>query len=198
MEYRINDVSFYGLPIYENGIVILGHIMQHLKSSGIGFRQIIDWMMFVHNRLGDYEWKNYFKPLAKEAGLEKLAIDITRICQKWLGLPDNITWCNSADEELSDRIFERAFIDGNFGYERPIMDGIKASMKTKGVFSYLQYAGMKHWKMAQKHKVLRPFAWIYQIFRYVRRGIVGLIHRDNIFRKEKPEMELEDIWERLE
>jgi hypothetical protein len=26
---------------------------------------------------------------------------------------------------------------------------------------------MSHWKAAQKHKILRPFAWIYQSFRIV-------------------------------
>ena len=49
VEYKIGNYTFPGLPTYENGLVLLGHIMQHLKESGIGLRQIIDWMI-IHGR----------------------------------------------------------------------------------------------------------------------------------------------------
>lgn len=58
--------------------------------------------------------------------------------------------------------------------------------------------GMRHWKAAQKYKILRPFAWLYQIFRYGWKGIVGVIRGENVFRKEKPGMKIEEIWRRLE
>ena len=129
VEYRINDLVFRGLPVYENGLVLLGHIMQHFKGTGVGFRQIIDWMMFVHKEMDDNAWREHFQKLAKEARLEKLAITITYLCKKWLGLPDDITWCDGADEELADGILERVFHDGNFGVGRSITEGINQNIK---------------------------------------------------------------------
>ena len=41
------------------------------------------------------------------------------------------------------------------------------SIDKKALFKKLQAGGMYHWKAAQKYKVLRPFAWIYQSFRIV-------------------------------
>ena len=198
VEYKINNSVFYGLSTYKNGLVLLGHIMQHLKNSGIGLRQIIDWMMFVQAELFDDAWEKEFKPYAQEAGLEKLAITITFMCKKWLGLSGEITWCDVADEALADEILMRLFIDGNFGHERPQTEKIQIQIRKKGVFSYLQYAGMKNWKLAQKHKILQPFAWLYQICRYIQKGIVDLLGEKTILQNKRTSMSIEEIWKKLE
>ncbi len=157
-----------------------------------------DWMMFVHVELNDELWENEFKALAQEAGLEKLAITITCMCRKWLGLPDEITWCNDADEDLADAILRRIFIDGNFGHERPVTDGIQVEIRKKGLFPYLQFAGMTNWKLAQKYRILRPFAWLYQVCRYIRKGIADLFGDRTLLRSKGASMNLEEIWKRLE
>lgn len=139
-----------------------------------------------------------FSKFAKEAGPEILAITITYFCKKWLGLPDDITWCDGTDDELADGILERIFLDGNFGGERSITEGIKRNIDIVGMFKHLQSTGMVHWKAAQKYKILRPFAWAYQVFRYGWKGIVDVRRGEKVFRKEKPRMKIEEIWERLE
>ncbi len=197
VKYKIGDSVFSGLPKYENGLVLLGHIMQHIKDTGIGLRQIIDWMMFVHKELDDTAWESNFRELAIEAGLEKLAITVTFMCKKWMGLPKEITWCNYADEEVADQLLLRILNDGNFGQERSSFENVRKSMNEMGTFRYLQKAGMVNWNLAQKHAVLRPFAWFYQLCRFVKSGISEVISGNKVFRKTDNNMNLEDLFERL-
>ena len=196
--YNISNHSFPGLSTYENGVVLLGHIMQHLKESGIGLRQILDWMLFVHQELDDTSWKEKFRPLAVEAGLEKLAITTTYMCKKWFCLPDSITWCDCGDEEIADRLLIQVFEDGNFGLDRAPYEVIKKSIKDEGTFKYLQRSGLLNWPLAQKYKFFRPFAWLYQLFRYAFIGLNGLFTGKKVFRNTKQTMSLEELWKRLE
>lgn len=198
VEYNIANYSFSGLPAYENGLVLLGHIMQHLKTSGIGLRQIIDWMMFVHKELDDSAWDNHFKALAVEAGLDKLAITTTFMCRKWLGLPDRITWCDVADEQVADQLLIRVLDDGNFGHDRAPVEVIKHSIKNEGFFSYLQREGLENWRLAQKCVLFRPLAWLYQLCRYIFKGIAGYFSGKKLFMKDKHNMSLDELWKRLE
>ena len=69
------------LPEMVNGLILLDHVRHHLQG-GLGIRQIIDWMMFVHANLSDESWKSNFSDLALQAGLETLAITMTSMCSK--------------------------------------------------------------------------------------------------------------------
>ena len=198
VDYKICGYSFPGLPTYENGLVLLGHIMQHLKHTGIGLRQVLDWMMFVHNELDDSAWENHFRSLAVEAGLEKLAITVTFMCKKWLGLPNEITWCNSADEEVANQFLLRLFDDGNFGSDRASVENVNKAIREEGIFKYLQRAGMLNWSLAKKYRIFRPVAWIYQLYRYAGNGISGLFSGEKVFRKGKNKMNLEELLRELE
>ena len=109
--------------------------MHHLKYQGIGLRQIIDWMMFAQSELTDEVWEKEFKALAREAGLESLAITITYLCQKWLGLSKELTWCHEADEDFADEILMRLFVDGYFGHERPLAGKIQTQIRRIRGFS---------------------------------------------------------------
>ena len=198
IDYKIGAYIFPGLPTYENGIVLLGHIVAHLKQSGIGLRQIIDWMMFVNKELDDSAWDNTFRLLALEAGFEKIAITVTYMCKKWLGLPNEITWCNVADEALAEQLLLRIMDDGNFGQNRALSESIIESMKKEGVFKFLQRVGILNWPMAQRYAVLRPFAWLYQLFIYAGKGIIGFFTGKRVLNTNKQNMSLEDLLERLE
>lgn len=197
VEYKICGNTFPGLPTYENGLVLLGHIMQHLKHTGIGLRQVLDWMMFVHNELDDSAWENHFRSFAVEAGLEKLAITVTFMCKKWLGLPNEITWCNSADENVANQLLLRLFDDGNFGSDRASVENVNKAIREEGTFKYLQRAGMLNWSLAKKYRIFRPVAWIYQLYRYAGNGISGIFTGKKVFRSGK-RMSLEELWKRLE
>jgi hypothetical protein len=198
VEYKIDKNVFLGLPVCENGLVLLGHIMQHLKTSGLGLRQIIDWMMFVHKELDDSTWENHFRTYAIEAGLEKLAVTVTCMCKKWLGLPDSITWCDNADNVVVDQLFMRLLNEGNLGCESTPYDTVKRNIKTMGLFKYLQWSGRTNWRLSQKCIILRPFAWLYQLCRYACLSITGKLTGKKGLWKDKKYMSLEELWKRLE
>ena len=196
-ECSLNDYTFPCLPTYKNGLILLWHLAHHLKISGIGIRQIIDWMMFVNKELDDSAWYNHFKALATEAGLEKLAITVTYMCKKWLGLSRDITWCNDADNNLAEQLLIRILDDGNFGRDRASSESVKESINKQGAFKYLQRAGLINWSLAQKYAVFRPFAWLYQLLRYAGKGITGLFTGKKVFMKNKHNMSREELLERL-
>lgn len=198
VNYKFNNSVFPGLPVYENGLVLLGHIMQHLKTSGIGLRQIIDWMMFVHKTLDDSTWNSKFRAYAIEAGLEKLAITVTYMCKKWFGLPDSITWCDSANDEVADQLLIRILDDGNFGLDRAPIESVKQSIKEEGIFKYFHRVGLENWPLAQRHVFFRPFAWIYQLCRYIIKGIAGLFTGRKLFMQGKNNMSIGELLKRLE
>ena len=171
-EGEIAGHCFPMLPPLENGLVLLAHVAQHLRN-GLGLRQMIDWMMYVHAVLTDEYWRASFRPAAADCGLETLAITATRLCQKYLGLPDPITWCDGADDKLTDDLLENLLVTGNFGHTHgpgSSVETVTTNIKRTGLFRYLQKQGEHNWKAYQDHAALRPFCWAYQICRYIRRG----------------------------
>lgn len=63
---------------------------------------------------------------------------------------------------------------GNFGIKTGTgnnVETVTAAMKSHGAFYYLQLAGEHNWELYHRYHFLRPVAWLYQIFRYVRQEI---------------------------
>lgn len=169
------EYDFFRLPWIEHGLTLLEHIDIHLEN-GLGLRQIVDWMMFVNQKLTDKAWQEEFAPFLRQINREKLAITVTRMCQMYLGLGDNITWCMDADEDLCRRLLEYILNQGNFGRKRPRGSNraaviVAATGNVASFFKILQRAGCQNWKATERYPFLKPFAWLYQIFRYVRYGM---------------------------
>lgn len=168
---NINESHY--LPDVPNGLVLLDHINQHI-AGGLGLRHIIDWMMFTDKCLPDEKWPD-FKILVRKVGLETLAVTVTEMCVMFLGLPKR-EWCANANKALCQELMEYILSCGNFGNK----DKDEASIGA-GVFGYarsfltsirlLHKRGMINWRAARRHVWLRPFAGIYQFFRYLHRGL---------------------------
>ncbi len=161
------------LPDLVNGLVLIEHINQHLEG-GLGLRHIIDWMMFVNKCLTDDHWPAFYD-MAEKIGLGKLSIVCTRMCEIYLGLSEH-TWCKDADTALCKDLMDYVLACGNFGNKKisdaDIAENVFAYASTpKMVFQLLQKRGLANWKAAKKYSFLRPFAWIYQAFRYAFRGL---------------------------
>ena len=87
---------------------------------------------------------------------------------------------------------------GNFGRKKPEDSRVSANFFTNmrspgGAFRFLQGRGLITWKAAQRHRFLRPFAWLYQAGRYVKKGMA----RDNPFRRVRDERRLAEERNRL-
>ena len=161
------------LPDLINGLVLIEHINQHLEG-GLGLRQIIDWMMFVDKCLPDEKWLE-FSEQAEKIGLDKLAIVCTRMCEIYLGLSAR-EWCSKADVKLCEQLMDYVMACGNFGNKKQSDSDISENAfayasSLKSGFNLLQRQGMINWDAAQRCRMLRPFAWIYQLFRYLSKGL---------------------------
>ena len=170
---QIMSYSFPMLPPLANGLVLLIHMWQHLQL-GLGLRQVIDWMLYVDKVLDDEFWEKEFGPVAKELGIDMLAITATRMCQIYLGLSDKITWCQCAEEKLCEGLMNILLSSGNFGRKQAderLVEDILTVIRREGLFHYLQNAGEKNWKAYKRHSWLKPFCWAYQLSRYCYLGI---------------------------
>lgn len=191
--------SFPVLPEAENALVLLDHIRHHL-FGGLGLRQIIDFMMCV-NAVDEKVFETEILPLFEKAKLDKLAKIITKMCKIHLGLPVNAVWCNSADDETCKELLETVLSSGNFGVKKPYVyrpaQSLTISIKADGLFNTLQKAGMENCPAFKKYKFLRPFAWLYQTFRYIKRGISALRHGDAFAGDISSGKEKADFYKRL-
>ena len=168
----IQNTSFPMLPRLENGLVLLAHLRQHL-FTGIGLRQVLDWMMFVKSTVDDIYWEKVFRPEVRNLGLEKLAITASRLCQLYFGLDKAFVWCSLADEAVCHHLMESFIESGNFGHINGRGKNVEATvinLRREGIFAYLQKAGEYNWQAYHRHPSLKPFAWMYQIGRYARQG----------------------------
>lgn len=170
----IDTHSFPVLPEAENGIVLIQHIHQHLRS-GLGLRQIIDWLMYAKQSLTDEAWPA-FRPLAQRTGLETLAKAVTRLGQLYLGFPEEgYSWCRDVEPDLCEDLLNFLFQSGEFGHKdlkNSQMTHAMARMESS-FFRTLQSSGERNWTLLKKWPFLRPFAWLYQLFRYIHLGLKG-------------------------
>ena len=196
----VNGMKFPSLPDYENGLVLLDHIRHHLEG-GLGLRQIIDWTMFVNKTLDNDNYKNHFLPLLKAARLEKFCKVVTKMCGMYLFLPEGVTWCDEADEDAANRLFEAVISGGNFGRKNPYvykpMASVTSAVKKEGVFKVLQTAGMGNFPICRKNRFFGAFAWLFQLFRYIKRGIVSLFRGENLLNDISEGSEKSDFYNQL-
>lgn len=170
---RVDSRDVPMLPQLANGLVLLEHMRRHLRS-GLGLRQVVDWMMYVYRNLDDEFWESSFRSVAASKGLEVLAVTATRMCQIYLGLPLSFTWCSSADEKLCEELMECLLVSGNFGRKNGSgnsVETVSTSIRREGLFRWLQMAGEHNWAAYRNHHWLKPFCWIYQAFRYAGQGL---------------------------
>ena len=130
--------------------------------------------MFVEKCLAYDQWQDFNK-LVLKTGLDKLAIVTTRMCEIYFGLPKR-EWCKAAEEKVCKQLMEYVLSNGNFGKKKTsdsdISENVLAYARNpKSTFKLLQNQGLINWKASQKYKILRPFAWVYQMGRYIFRGL---------------------------
>ncbi len=185
------DLNGYKIPILpeiENGLVLIGHINHHLKYNNLGLRQIVDWEMYLNLVMDTEKWEHEFAPLSKKVGLYDLAVSVTKMCEKYLGLSKIINENNIKDKNAADDLLDNIMTDGNFGRKNTAKHKsneekfgfVAYSIKTMGLYPYLQQVGLGTWSLYKKHKWLKPFAFIYAFFRLIRKGIAAALHTKNV------------------
>lgn len=201
-EITLDGYSFPTLPVAENGLVFLDHICQHIES-GIGLRQIIDWMMYADHELNDKFWSTDFQPIVRSLGLETLAVTVTRMCQLYLGLRDDITWCRHADESLCNELLTLLMESGNFGRKQNThtQKSVATLIATKNILTFfrrLQQYGTNNWTLLNRCPWLKPFAWLYQLCRYLHKGFSTERPFHSLLQNLKQSRQKDSVLDRLE
>ena len=182
------------LPWKQNGMELIWHIRQHLYN-GLGLRHIIDWMMFVNYTLDDEHIKEYKEDLDK-CGLYQLALHITKLCQKYLGLrKEGITWCNDANDNVCDELLAFIMGQGNFGKKKGLNDKtakvISGYSNLSLLIGKLQEVGESEWQAMQEFSLLKPVAWAYGGIKAIRLlfknegGVLQAVKNVNLGRRRK-------------
>lgn len=195
VDAAIECLYFPVLPEKLNGMVLLFHINQHLRS-GLGLRQILDWMMFVERNIDDEAWKREYEPAFEELGMVKFAKTVTEMCKLHLGLGARITWCSDADHSVCEELLEYIMKKGNFGIKAGEEGHVTyLFFKKSNPFSFLkrlQDKGKREWSAAKKHAILRPFAWLYGI-----KSTIKLMKQNDLSVSDINELKNEGVRQRM-
>lgn len=132
---EIQGVCFPMLSGAYQIIALLAHMEQHLATSGIGLRQVCDWAVTVDALRDCFDGETL--ALLERCGLLQFAKIMTRLCEKYLGLPP-CAWSAEAPDALVDAMLADILVGGNFqaqAAERPftevLMDAYDVAGKGK-------------------------------------------------------------------
>ena len=156
------------LPKLQNGIMLLLHTAQHMSTTGMGLRHLLDWMVYADKYLSDEYWHGEFNDIAKFSGVDILAKTLTKTCQIYLGLRKDITWCQDVESELCQEMIEYFVEQGEFGNKSS--DKVaKMVVENTSLVSFIRHfdqSSVYSLPIAKKYCFLRPLAWLYQLARY--------------------------------
>ena len=172
---EVDKYYFPVLPTLQKGMTLLIHFAGHMRE-GVGIRHLLDWMVYAEHYLSDQYWEEYFCAEAEKVHLKDLAKVMTKVCQKCFGLNNELTWCREADSSSCRRLLEYLISEGDFGKKGAFENrGIKLMSESQGLIGFLgrlNYSSKYSMPAARKNLLLRPFAWVYQIMRYLHIGLV--------------------------
>lgn len=190
---QISGAEFYSLPPLECGISLLEHVRHHLKS-GVGLRQVCDWMMFAEGNTDTVKSED-FREAAERCGLWNLAVYLTDICRKYLG--SSVSSPGETDAKYAEELCEYILSSGNFG-RKQLSAG--ENNETGAVYEYmkapLEYfnkISVERCPAAKKYRILLPYAWIKQFFHIIasmikRRYGFGRMKKDIIRTEHESEL----------
>ena len=185
----IVELYGYKFPVFDpvrNGLILLMHTAGHMQG-GLGIRHLLDWGMYAEKYLTDTFWNDEFCQAAAGIHVDELALSMTAICQKEFGLCKDRSWCMEADEDTCYALLEYMLNQGNFGRKAGEADaGAKfftESMNTGGLFRRFDRSATYSMPIIKKYPILRPIGWVYQMGRYIKRGmdrelLDGSLHED--------------------
>ena len=108
---EIEGIRFPVLRDIYKIIALLVHMEHHLATSGIGLRQLCDWAVTV-NAMRDY-FDGETLALLESCGLLRFAQIMTRLCERYLGLPP-CPWTADASDALVAAMLFDVLEGGNF------------------------------------------------------------------------------------
>ena len=205
-EAEIGGVRFPMLSGAYQIIALLAHMEQHLATSGIGLRQVCDWAVTAHALRNCFDGETL--ALLERCGLLRFARIMTRLCERYLGLPP-CPWTADASDALVDAMLSDVLEGGNFQAQyakRPLADvltdayDVAGKGKTSLFRNYIRYL-KKYLRQNEPWAKSRLSLPVFGVFLPVRWGVrvllgkrkqINLVHAVSMAReREKLLRELE-------
>ena len=205
-EAEIGGVRFPMLSGAYQIIALLAHMEQHLATSGIGLRQVCDWAVTAHALRNCFDGETL--ALLERCGLLRFARIMTRLCERYLGLPP-CPWMADASDALVDAMLSDVLEGGNFQAQhakRPFADvltdayDVSGKGKTSLFRNYIRYL-KKYLRQNEPWAKSRLWLPVFGVFLPVRWGVrvllgkrkqINLVHAVGMAReREKLLRELE-------
>ena len=125
-----------------NAFYIFNHLWHHFLTSGVGLRQFIDWMLFLH-RHGSAIELTKLKAMLEDMDLMKPWKAFGCILVEELGLPsEEFPFYDPGCSSKKNSILTRVLQEGNFGKERDYYKGRKGEAylvrKTKSLYYHFK------------------------------------------------------------
>lgn len=155
-------LSYQMLPVTENALYLLLHMLQHFLGSGFGIKLLCDWTVYLEKHGTEIDKEQFFSYL-QQLGLTKFCHSMTALCHRFLGL-DTSSFPFLLGESQNTNYLDSLMMDildaGAFGKTNQARMLI---MSDGGKFS--QYFIELHRQMKRRfhklHKIipLWPFLW---------------------------------------
>lgn len=168
-EEKLGGFAFPCLDFPYQMISLLAHIERHMRSAGIGLRQICDWAVTIHAHredLGEEELS-----LLEQCGLLHFAKIVTGMCEKYLGLPP-FSWSQDVSQGDVDALAADILTAGNFqaqegmGKVSAVMLGAKFSVADQKINILRNYRLHVRYRIETqyqwaKNPLWQPLFWVY-------------------------------------
>ena len=203
---EIDSVRFPMLSGAYQIIALLAHMEQHLATSGIGLRQVCDWAVTAHALRNCFDGETL--ALLERCGLLRFARIMTRLCERYLGLPP-CQWTADTYDLLVDAMLSDVLEGGNFQAQhtkRPLADvltdayDVAGKGRTSLFRNYVRYL-KKYLQQNEPWAKSRLWLPVFGVFLPVRWGVrvllgkrkqINLVHAVSMAReREKLLRELE-------
>ncbi|MDF2588851.1 MAG: hypothetical protein K0S41_2692 [Anaerocolumna sp.] len=204
---HVEKTTIGGVPVLKMSIEdqllhLTIHALTHLRSSGIGLRQICDIVLFLEGNSNNINW-NYIMIKADEYLIQNFISLLLTLCDQLFGyeIPDMVsdTMCAIPDT-IIDILINEIIHSGVYGRRtreqetnvriNKYINIANESTKTAGIYklqhivSFLFPSVQKlnyHYKYAKKLPILLPIAWMH-------RGINNIKHMDALKRLRRNEI----------
>ena len=123
-----------------NAFYIFSHIFHHFLTSGLGSRQLCDWMLFLRQR-SSYIDMDSLREILSRLDMMKPWQAFGCVLVKYLGMPaDLFPFYDSSQEHKAEKILRRLLDEGNFGQQRDVNKKRGANYllnKTRAVLAHI-------------------------------------------------------------
>ena len=203
---RVAERTFPVLSESNQALALLLHMIRHMFGSGIGLRQVCDWMMCMAH-MDPEVFINTTLPILEHCGLLRYAKIATSVCVCYLGLAkQNVPWCDDVPEEECLIFIGDVFCEGNMGTANK--DGMGSlftysrAMGTRqsslgALLVRLTNRAYEHYPIMKKLKFLLPVAWVYLPVRIMIGQLLGTQPKRSIVKATKSAKKRRELYEML-